>query len=39
MRIGKIVSSAEYRMDERFQNWKFFSPSCSFQINKNLEIY
>ena len=25
MRIGKIVNNAEYRMDEKFQNWEFFS--------------
>ena len=30
MRIGKIASSAEYRVDERFQNRQFL---------ENLEIY
>ena len=37
MRIGKIASAAEYRMDEKFQNlliWNF----DSFQIEKFLEI-
>ena len=39
MRIRKIVSSAEYRTDEIFQNCQFFEPNFGFPIEKNLEIY
>ena len=38
MRIGKIASSAEYRMDEQFQNLLIFEISIFFQIEKILEI-
>ena len=38
MRIGKIASSAEYRMDEQFQNCQFFEPNFDFPNLKNLEI-
>ena len=38
MRIGKIASSAEYRMDEQFQNWLIFGISIVFQIEKILKI-
>ena len=27
MRIGKIASSAKYRMDEQFQNCQFLEPN------------
>ena len=37
-RIGKIASSAEYRMDEQFQNFQFISRTLVFQIEKILEI-
>ena len=30
MRIGKIASSAEYRIGERFQNWQFLEPKFDF---------
>ena len=30
MRIGKIVSSAEFRMDEQFQNFQFLEPNFDF---------
>ena len=39
MRIGKITSSAEYRMDEQFQNFLIFGISIVFQIKKILQIY
>ena len=31
MRIGKIASSAEYRMDEQFQNCEFSEPNFDFR--------
>ena len=34
MRIGKIASSAEYRMDKKFQNFLIFGMSKVFQIEK-----
>ena len=34
MRIGKIVSSAEYRMDEQFQNFIIFRISIVSRIEK-----
>ena len=30
MRIEKIASSAEYRMDEQFQNSQFLEPNFGF---------
>ena len=30
MRIGKIASSAAYRMDEQFQNFQFLEPNFDF---------
>ena len=38
MRIGKIASCVEYRMDEEFQNDNSWSQTLIFQIGKNLEI-
>ena len=38
MRIGKIASSAEYRMDEQFQNCQFLEPNFDFPNWKNREI-
>ena len=38
MRIGKIASGAEYRMDEQFQNWQFLEPNFDFSNWKYLEI-
>ena len=38
MRIGKIASSVEYRMDEQFQNCQFLEPNFDFPNWKNLEI-
>ena len=38
MRIGKIASSAEYRMDKQFQNVLIFGILMVFQIQKILEI-
>ena len=35
MRIGKIESSATYRMDEEFWNWQFLEPNFGFQNLKN----
>ena len=32
MRIGKIASSTEYRMDKQFQNFLIFEISIVFQI-------
>ena len=37
MRIGKIASSAEYRMDEQFHIANFWSRTFIFQIEKYLE--
>ena len=34
MRIGKIASGVEYRMDEQFQNLLIFGISIVFQIKK-----
>ena len=34
MRIGKIASDAEYRMDEQFQNLLIFGILIVFQIKK-----
>ena len=39
MRIGKITSSAEYRMDEKFQNCQFLEPNFDFPNWKNIQIY
>ena len=30
MRIGKITSSAEYRIEEQFQNCQFLEPNVGF---------
>ena len=38
MRIGKISSSAEYRMDEQFQNCKFLEPNFDFPNEKILKF-
>ena len=38
MRIGKIPSSAEYRMDEQFQNFLIFGILTVFEIEKILKI-
>ena len=38
MRIGKIASSAEYRIDKQFQNLLIFGISIVFQIKKILKI-
>ena len=38
MRIGKIASSAEYRMDELFQNCRFLEPNFDFSNWKIFEI-
>ena len=38
MRIGRIASSAEYRMDKKFQNLLIFRISIVFQIEKILKI-
>ena len=38
MRIGKIASDEEYRMDERFQNFLTFGIFIVFQTEKILEI-
>ena len=35
MRIGKIASSAEYRMDEQFKNGQFWEPKFGFPKWKN----
>ena len=39
MRIGKIASSAEYRMDKKFQNLLIFWISIALQIKQILKIY
>ena len=39
MRIDKIASSAEYRMDEKFQNCQFLEPNLDFPNWKNITIY
>ena len=38
MRIGKIASSAEYRIDKQFQNLLIFGIAIDFQIKKILKI-
>ena len=38
MKIDKIVNSAEYQMDEQFQNLLFFGILIIFQINKKILI-
>ena len=38
MRMGKIVSSAEYRMDKQSQNLLIFGISIFFQNEKILKI-
>ena len=37
MRIGKISSSTEYRMDDQLQNWQFLESNLGFSNWKNLE--
>ena len=37
MRIGEIASDAKYRMDEQFQNLRFFSFFIIFQTDKILK--
>ena len=39
MRIGKIASGAEYRMDKQFQKLLIFWISIVFRIEKNSEIF
>ena len=39
MRIGKIASSAEYRMDKQFQNFLIFGISIDFRIKKILKFF
>ena len=39
MRIGKIASRAEYRMDEKCQNCQFLEPNFDFPSWKSIEIY
>ena len=36
MRIGKIASGAEYRMDEQFKHFLIFGILIAFQIKKKL---
>ena len=36
MRIGEIVSGAEYQMDEQFQNMLIFGILIVFQVKKKL---
>ena len=38
MRIGKIASSAEYRMDKQFQNLLIFKNLLIFQFRKFLKF-
>ena len=38
MRIDKIASGAEYRMDEQFQNLSIFEILIVFRIEKILKI-
>ena len=38
MRMGKIASSAKYRMNKQFQNLLIFGISIAFQIEKILKI-
>ena len=38
MRIGKIASSAEYRIDKKFQTLLIFWSSIYFQIEKILKF-
>ena len=38
MRIGKIVTGAEYPMDKQFPNFPTFAISRVFQIEKVLKI-
>ena len=42
MRIGRIASSAEYWMDEQFQNFQFLEPNFGFpnwKKSRNLLIF
>ena len=36
IRISKIANGAEYRMDEKFQNWLIFEIFIIFQIKKKI---
>ena len=38
VKIGKIANGAEYRIDERFQNFLIFGIFGIFQIKKNIWI-
>ena len=38
MKIGKIGSGAEYRMDEQFQNLLIFGILIIFQIKKKIQV-
>ena len=38
MRMSKIASSAEYQMNEKFQNCQFLEPNFDFINLKNLKI-
>ena len=39
MRIGNIASSAEYRMDEQFQNFQFLEPNLDFPNWKKISKF
>ena len=39
MRIGKIASGAEYRMDEKFENFVIFGILIVFQMDKILKFF
>ena len=36
MKIGEITNSAQYRMDEQFQNWLIFGILVIFQIKNRI---
>ena len=38
MKVGKIASSAKYRIDKQFKNCQFFSQDLVFQSEKISEI-
>ena len=38
MEIGKIANSAEYRIEEQFQNFLIFGILIIFQIKKKIKI-
>ena len=39
IRIGKIASSAEYRIDKQFQNCQFLEPNFGFPNRKNSRTF